>query len=381
MIDNESIKTEGKSGEKEVCLNLPSTDEILNLARGTNKYLPNISTPLMKSMDDFKKDIEIMSQNSPLIECINNLKKEIMSQNSKFIKNINKMNNNLCDMLKFSISKYNIYNSLNINQIKKILNGTKDIEIQNCAILGSYGWSYYFIEDIDDEDITDMTFPKEWEKSKHKIKTIDKYIGRRISKQTLLNIISKTELLLDNDDLLKLKSALMHYNSKKYYDCCSLLLGMIDSQNIKQELYDYKNGYYSTLNIHNGEENIDQGWNAFAIVFRNHLMEYFNNEKFIGKNKNNKSKNEHFESFVNKVKYDMDNDIGFYFLCIAYPLLTLFNDCKWKEYINGNKPSVINRNWLMHGMYSISDIDRYDCIKLFLILYQISNLFYKIKNN
>ena len=77
----------------------------------------------------------------------------------------------------------------------------------------------------------------------------------------------------------------------------------------------------------------------------------------------------------------MDYDIGFYFLCIAYPLLTLFKNYSWKEHNKNNKPSVINRNWLMHGMYSIDDIDKFDCIKLFLILYQISNLYYKIKNN
>lgn len=46
----------------------------------------------------------------------------------------------------------------------------------------------------------------------------------------------------------------------------------------------------------------------------------------------------------------------------------------WKNYPN-NKPEVINRHWLMHGMYDIEDITKADCIKLMLMLNQLSELY------
>lgn len=327
----------------------------------------------------------IRNNNYPLLDAINRTKDNFIIPNKSFLDQFQKLNEEICDFFKINISQ-NIAKFLNNDNIKNILDSATNTLVQNCAILGLYGWSYYFIDDIDNEDITATTAPKYFKDfldntPQATIKSIDVYIGKKIKKKTLLDIILKTEFLLDDVDKVKLKNALKHYNARRYYDCSSLLLGMIDSQNIKQELYDLENNNYSELNKHQGIENVDQGWNAFVIVFRNHLLEYFNNKNFIGKNKNNKSKDEHFEEFVNNVKYDMDYDIGFYFLCIAYPLLTLFKDYSWKEHNKNNKPSVINRNWLMHGMYSIDDIDKFDCIKLFLILYQISNLYYKIKNN
>lgn len=65
----------------------------------------------------------------------------------------------------------------------------------------------------------------------------------------------------------------------------------------------------------------------------------------------------------------MDKNVGFEFLNIAYPLLIFFNDNDWKEY--PNKPDIINRNWLMHGMCNYDDVTKSDCVKLFLLYYQL----------
>lgn len=345
-----------------------------------SELLKETTESLHKTIEQCNKYF-VKSNNNSLLDAINKTKDNFIIPNNLFENQFKKINEETLNLLQPGI--FNPFENINI---KTMLNSIKDTNVQNCAILGSYGWSYYFIDEIHNERIINPTAPKYFQdfldnNPQATIKSVDCYIGKEIKKTILLNIILKTELLLDDTDKLKLKIALKHYNARRYYDCSSLLLGMIDSQNIKQELYDLEHNYYNELNKHQGIENVNQGWNAFVIVFRNHLLEYFNNEKLIGKNKNNKSKDENFNEFVNNVKYDMDNDVGFYFLCIAYPLLTLFQDYSWREYNKNNKPSVINRNWLMHGMYSIDNIDKFDCMKLFLMLYQISNLYDKIKNN
>lgn len=259
----------------------------------------------------------------------------------------------------------------------------RNLIIDNISILGKYGWCYLLIDEIMDDRINDLEFPRQLKSSMENneidISYIDTYVMKAFTKNVIMSIVENTKLNLDEKDVVKLEKAMINYRARRYYDCASLLSGLIDSQSIKQELFDYKNEKYKPDINGNINKNIDQGWNAFAIVFRNNFSKYFNDQKFIGKNRNNKTKSDHFEEFVNDIKYDFtDIIITVQIINLAYCLLTFFGDSKWVNYPD-NKPEIINRNWLMHGMYDIDDITKIDCVKLLLMLNQLSDLYSKLK--
>ena len=268
--------------------------------------------------------------------------------------------------------------------LTKCTDDFRNLIIDNISILGKYGWCYLLIDEIMDERIYDLEFPRQLQSSMENneigISDIDKYVMKAFTKDVIMSVVENTKLNLDEKDVVKLEKAMINYRARRYYDCASLLSGLIDSQSIKQELFDYKNEKYKPDINGNINKNIDQGWNAFAIVFRNNFSKYFNDQKFIGKNRNNKTKSDHFEEFVNDIKYDFtDIIITVQIINLAYCLLTFFGDSKWVNYPN-NKPKIINRNWLMHGMYDIDDITKIDCVKLLLMLNQLSDLYSKLKS-
>lgn len=319
-----------------------------------------------------------------LKKCLKSYIENIYDSNIKNTLNleINKLQKSISNSIKNSL---NNLNSLN-NFKDSIEHNLKDFMIESYEILGEYGWCFYYIEEINDTNyIKDMNMINYLKKliKNPSIKNIeiDKIIAKNISKKKLLLIIKKSKSWLDEEDITKLKKALKYYKKKQYYDSATILLELIDAQNIKQELFDLKQGKYKEefKTMQNNKENIDQGWNAFSIVFRNNFSMYFNNELLFGRKNKTKSKKILLDEFVKKTKYSMDIDVGYEVLSIAYPLFTFFDDISWKNY--PNKPNTINRNWLMHGMYSYNDITKYDCIKLFLILYQLSHLFYKLKKD
>ena len=59
-------------------------------------------------------------------------------------------------------------------------------------------------------------------------------------------------------------------------------------------------------------------------------------------------------------------------------MLKFFDDSDWTDKKNGTIPSSVNRHWLAHNMYDYDDITRADCMKLFLLLYQIMELYCKL---
>ncbi len=208
---------------------------------------------------------------------------------------------------------------------------------------------------------------------------LDRYIGRRFSKEIIRSIEEDTALYLEKSDVEKLKRAMVDFRARRYMDSANLLAGLIDSQSIKQELYDIDHNKYCLDNYDqkNGIPNFSQGWKAFHIVFSNNFSKYFDGEKFNGKGK--KDRQDGFNNFVNNIKGKMPSDDNITsIVALSFCLLRFFDESNFKDYPE-YIPSSINRHWLMHGMYDLDDITRYDCIKLLLMLNQIAKLYSKLK--
>lgn len=252
----------------------------------------------------------------------------------------------------------------------------KDNLINNLVLLGEYGWCYYTIsstnEDLSNARLLSGLAKFLKENSHATTKEVDEYNSKHFTRKVINAISQGTAKYLDDSDKKKLHQAMTAYRGKRYLDCANLLAGLIDSQSIKQNLADIRNGKYPPEA--NGNQNVSQGWRAFFIVFQNNFAVYFGNESFNGNSKK-ASREKGFEDFIEKVKPNLHNyKITVPFLNLSYCLLKFFDDSDWKNYPN-NKPEVINRHWLMHGMYDIEDITKADCIKLMLMLNQLSELY------
>ncbi len=128
--------------------------------------------------------------------------------------------------------------------------------------LGKYGWCYLLIDEIMDERINDLEFPRQLKSSMENneigISDIDKYVMKAFTKDVIMSVVENTKLNLDEKDVVKLEKAMINYRARRYYDCASLLSGLIDSQSIKQELFDYKNEKYKPDINGNINKNIDK---------------------------------------------------------------------------------------------------------------------------
>ena len=208
---------------------------------------------------------------------------------------------------------------------------------------------------------------------------VDRYIGSRFTREKIRQIEEDTMPYLERKDADKFRKAMVDFRARRYLGSANLLAGLIDAQNIKQELYDIHNNKYCLENKDGkGTPNFSQGWKAFYIVFSNNFAKYFDGEKFNGKGK--KDREEGFNQFVDKIKGKMPtNEDMISIVALSFCLLKFFEDSDFANYPY-RIPTSINRHWLMHGMYDLENITRYDCIKLLLMLNQISKLYAKLKN-
>lgn len=247
----------------------------------------------------------------------------------------------------------------------------------NLSVLGELEWCYLEIEELDDSELLDLapSYLKEYlnDNEHSSIKDIDEYVTKFFTKKIINNITDRTIINLDTNDIRKLEQAMIDFRARRYLDCANLLASLIDSQSIKQELYDMKNGRYGGNPI-----NVSQGWKAFFIVFRNDLSKYFDGKTFSGSGKKTTRENG-FKEFIEEVKSDLsDYKTKIPILLLASCLIKFFDDSNWENY--PQKPEVINRHWLMHGMYDMDDITKSDCIKLLLMLNQLTSIYAKLRN-
>ena len=245
------------------------------------------------------------------------------------------------------------------------------------SIFGELEWCYWGVHELDDSKLWDMspTYLKEYldENKNASVKDIDAYITKYFTKKIIISIADRTALNLDKNDSKKFNQAMIDFRARRYLDCANLLASLIDAQSIKQEIFDMNNNKYR-----DAPANIAQGWQAFSIVFYNDLAEFFDGKDFKAKRGDKKKREEKFEIFIDEIKNNLSNyETKIPILLLASCLIKFFEDSNWKNY--PQKPEVINRHWLMHGMYDIDDITKSDCIKLLLMLNQLTDIYPKIK--
>lgn len=275
----------------------------------------------------------------------------------------------------------NVYNNFFTDEFREFLKqadiSLKETLFLNLEILGDLEWCYLEIEELEDSDIFDLDFPSQLKEylethQQASVKDIDEYIAKRFKKKTIADIANRTIMNLDTNDIDKLKQAMIDYRARRYLDCANLLASLIDAQSIKQELFDLKNNRYVD------KINVAHGWKAFYIVFHNSLSKYFYNKIFNGDGGKVKRENG-FNKFIQEIKPHLNEyQKTLPILHISYCLLKFFDDSNWANY--PQKPEVINRHWLMHGMYDMDDITKSDCIKLLLMLNELANIYAKLRN-
>lgn len=186
------------------------------------------------------------------------------------------------------------------------------------------------------------------------------------------NSIENIKHNLSSDDTNKFNEALNDFDNKRYYSCANMLCGIIDSLSIKQCAKDIETG------VINNTCDASQGFNSFRKIINNHF-----NGKIPSLKTDDRKVNRHTE-LENRFKNHKFSLFNLYEISALFNLIMcmimFFHNTAFKDY-KINKPTVINRNWLSHGMYNLDDITEIDCIKLILILDQLSRLYIKLNSN
>lgn len=274
------------------------------------------------------------------------------------------------------IDKLSVIKDINVDDLMNKLSN-QEVKIEDGVFAwGNAGWCLYgFNYDISFAGLLTILNEASMNKSGNQcsIEELDSFAMDFIKQ---CNIVEKiNESLKDNlskDDWLKYKSSFDDYESKRYYNAAMGLCAIIDSLSIKQAVGDIDNG--TTQPDKNGRINLTQGWKCFYHVYNNHF------EKELCSLSVDEKRNEIISRNLKMIETKRENyfkvcSLANEILCI----LQIFNNNNFRDYKN-KKPAVINRNWLAHGMYDLNDITEVDCIKLILILEQLSRLYSTINN-
>ena len=175
-----------------------------------------------------------------------------------------------------------------------------------------------------------------------------------------------TERLLSDSDKKKLDLAFELYLKQEYFTSAMLLAGIIDSASINQALKGP-----STI------ENVSQCWKCYGkVIQENFATKYFTAEFPYNKNAKEDKRSKATIDFFKSIKHDeCFQDKKDILIPLSFAMLKFFDDSDWTDKKNGTIPSSVNRHWLAHNMYDYDDITRADCMKLFLLLYQIMELY------
>lgn len=171
---------------------------------------------------------------------------------------------------------------------------------------------------------------------------------------------------LSGSEKRKLDLSFELYLNQEYFASAVLLAGLIDSASINQVIKSSANS-----------QNVSQCWKCYGKVIQDNFGgRYFSGtfpfNKSAKNNERGKATIEFFKSIKHDVCFDNEKEI---LIPLSFALLKFFDDSDWQDKQNGNIPSSINRHWLAHNMYDYNDITISDCIKLFCMLYQITELY------
>lgn len=348
-----------------------------NIEQDSNQYNAEKNNGWLMNYPDLKKSIELGKEITRLALDMDDIKKTIKEASER-----------LAEVIRPLVSQ--IYSEDFFNNIKKSFKVFTDgVLLSRLETMGAFEWcniDEWIKLDITKEEsksrlkYSDMVILRLEREEEFDLDKLDRYIGRKFTKEIIRTVEDNTAFYLEKKDADKLRKAMVNFRARRYFDSAIILASLIDAQSIKQELFDISNNKYSLDNYDkkNNKPNVSQGWRAFYIVFSNNFSGYFDGKKFNGMSK--KHRQEGFDSFVNNIRGIIPSDDSIIaIVALSFCILRFFEDRDFTDYPE-NIPSTINRHWLMHGMYDIEDVSRYDCIKLLLILNQISRLYAKLKN-
>lgn len=251
--------------------------------------------------------------------------------------------------------------------IDSLKESASQTQMSNLALLGVFEWCFYSVVSPEDVEFSGNKLMQKLHgfldcNDEASREEVDEFVSGLFPDAIIENIAAETMKYLEKPEQEKISRAIMHYKEERYYEAASLLAGLIDSYNIKQNLIDIDSGKC-------GDQKIKQGWGAFVMVFDNNLAEQFKGQTFNGSNRE-----ERFLGFVDSIKQDWrDNKLLMPYVNLAFCLLQFFDANDWRNY--PELPLNLNRNWLMHGMYDLDDITEIDCKKLFLICNRLAALY------
>ncbi len=321
------------------------------MSENTIKLKTNVSDSLT---DDEKYNVKA----SEAVSAIGKAMYELVT-NTDITKNLSDIVHSFSDRIRDSLS--NIFPKGYFTSIhQKLL----DAIIAECETAGSMGWCIHNIDGVCDE--LSATFFREEkcciDDGDTSIAEIDFYIAKQFSKETVDGIVLKTDILLSPEDSNKLHKAMINYRARRYYDAANLLAGLIDAQSIKEIiLHDDSKRY------------IQQGLPAFTTAYNMRFSEKLDTSSIKCSGKDREEKLAEFIK-ANKFKNNETDKLIRQHVSLMYAVFAFFHNSNWIGY-PANKPAVINRHWLAHGMYDYDDIKRSDCLKLLLILNQVASLY------
>ena len=201
------------------------------------------------------------------------------------------------------------------------------------------------------------------------IEEIDLGIAECFLEREIEAIVILTEKFLSDSDKKKINLAFELYLKQEYFASSMLLAGIIDSASINQ-----------ALKKPNTIENISQCWKCYGkVIQENFATKYFSAEFPYKKKKKKDGRSKATIDFFESIKHDeCFQDKKEILIPLSFAMLKFFDDSDWTDKKNGIIPSSVNRHWLAHNMYDYDDITRADCMKLFFLLCQIMELYYKL---
>lgn len=243
---------------------------------------------------------------------------------------------------------------------------------------GEFGWALLDVKILDSEDATLQHAPillKYAIKHSDLQPVVDDVVGALFKDSVLEKLHTRINDLLYEEDCVFIDDAFQYFYQHQYHTCALILASVIDGQSIRFIIDNY-------AHEPNMIQNPSQGWQSFAKIIT------YNYGDFLTLTFNDtKTKDEPRLRFQEKLSQcDPDSELAAHIAMVAnisMSMMRFFSNTSWTD---KELPASINRNWLAHGMYHQADVTSNDCIKLFVLLYQLLHLlrtimFIDIKNS
>lgn len=254
---------------------------------------------------------------------------------------------------------------VNLDEVQAPPGVNKQEYQSNCSaisiakIYGHYGWACYD-NDIPEKFLKPLYYARITNST---TQAIDTQIAKKFTIIDLYNIQKEIECLLGNniDAIKKLRNTIRYFKRKEYVEAVANLFILIDAQSIN---------FLRTTQVQGTKQGLDALAKAINIKFGEYLQlteTYESSAKAI--------KEELFEKLSQYKHTDcLENDFTVYeIINLMHSFKTLFDGYSWEQ--EQELPAAINRNVALHGVYKQQDVQKYDYIKLLLLLRKVLRVF------